>query len=68
MKKPKRIIGAKAVVLDTIHNNAGQTIERGEVVEIFQSFRGYGIKTVTNGKRISITRVSHYDIRFLKDE
>lgn len=67
MKKPKRIIGAKAVVLDDLKNNAGDVIEAGEIVEIYQSFRGYGIKTTNeSGRKIHITRVSHYDVRFLK--
>ena len=66
MKKPKRIIGAKAVVLADIQNNGGQVIEAGEIVEIWQSFRGYGIKTTDAGRVIRITRVSHYDVRFLK--
>lgn len=68
LKKPRRIIGAKAVVLCDLRNNAGDVIKAGEIVEIWQSFRGYGIKTTNeSGRKIHITRVSHYDIRFLKD-
>ena len=67
MKRPKRIIGAMVVVLDDIENKAGDTMERGEIVEIYQSFRGYGLKTKKNGRTIYINRVSHYDVRFLKD-
>ena len=60
MKKPKRIIGAKAIVLEDLRNNAGDVIKAGEIVEIYQSFRGYGIKTTNEqGRKISITRVSH---------
>ena len=67
MKRPKKIIGAKVVVLDDISNRAGQVIKKGEIAEVWQSFRGYGIKIVDeNGQRISITRVSHYDVRFLR--
>lgn len=66
MKKPKRIIGAKAVVLCDLKNKAGDVIEAGEIVEICQSFRGYGIKTTDAGRKKYITRVSHYDVRFLK--
>lgn len=67
LKKPRRIIGAKAVVLSDLRNNAGDVIKAGEIVEIWQSFRGYGIKTINeSGRKIRITRVSHYDIRFLK--
>lgn len=67
MKKPKRIIGAKAVVLCDLINNAGDIIKAGEIVEIWQSFRGYGIKTTNeSGRIIQINRVSHYDVRFLK--
>lgn len=67
LKKPRRIIGAKAVVLCDLRNNAGDVIKEGEIVEIWQSFRGYGIKTTNeSGRKIYITRVSHYDVRFLK--
>ena len=67
LKKTKRIIGAKAVVLCDLINNAGDVIKAGEIVEIWQSFRGYGIKTTNeSGRKIHITRVSHYDVRFLK--
>lgn len=66
-KKPRRIIGAKAVVLGDLRNKAGDVIKAGEIVEIWQSFRGYGIKTTNeSGREIRITRVSHYDVRFLK--
>ena len=67
MKKPKRIIGAKAIVLEDLRNKAGDVIKAWEIVEIYQSFRGYGIKTTNDQvRRISITRVSHYNVRFLK--
>lgn len=67
LKKPRRIIGSKAVVLCDLINKAGDVIKAGEIVEIWQSFRGYGIKTTNEtGRKILITRVSHYDIRFLK--
>lgn len=66
-RKPRKIIGAKAVVLCDIKNKAGDVIKAGEIVEIWQSFRGYGIKTTNEfGQIIRITRVSHYDVRFLK--
>lgn len=68
LKKPRRIFGAKAVVLCDLKNKAGDVIKAGEIVEIFQSYHGYGIKTTNeSGRNIYITRVSHYDIRFLKD-
>lgn len=67
MKRPKKIIGAKVVVLNDIENRAGDKIEKGEVAEIFQSFRGYGIKVIDEKGRRGITRVSHYDVRFLKE-
>lgn len=67
LKKQKRIIWAKAVVLCDLTNNAGDVIKAGEIVEIWQSFRGYGIKTTNeSGRKIYITRVSHYDVRFLR--
>lgn len=66
MKRPKSVIGAKAVLLDEIRNRGGDVIEAGEIVEVWQSYRGYGIKAVIDGRTISITRVSHHDIRFLK--
>ena len=68
MKRPKKIIGAKVVVLDDIQNHAGVKIEKGEVAEIWQSFRGYGIKVIDENGRRDITRVSHYEVRFLKEE
>lgn len=67
MKRPKRIIGAQAVLLEDTRNNGGQMIEALEVVEVFQSFRGYGVKVKKDGKTIIITRISRYNIRFLKD-
>jgi hypothetical protein len=68
LKTPKKIIGSKAVVLSDILNRAGQVIEAGEIVIVWQSFRGYGIKTTNeSGQKIYITRVSPYNIRFLKD-
>ena len=67
MQKPKRILGAKAIVLENIQNRSGQIIEQGEIVEIFQSYQGYGIRTTNEkGPKIYIKRVPHYDIRFLK--
>ena len=66
-KRPKRIIGAKVVLVADIQNNAGDKMEAGEIAEILQSFRGYGLKTRHEGRTIYITRVSHYEVRFLKD-
>ena len=68
MKRPKKIIGAKVVALDDIQNRHGDVIEKGEIAEIFQSFRGYGIKVIKDGEKRFITRVSHYDVRFLKED
>jgi len=68
MKRPKKIIGAKVVVLNDIENRAGDKIEKGEVAEIFQSFHGYGLKVIDERGRRKITRVSHYDVRFLKED
>ena len=67
MKRPKKIIGAKVVVLDDIQNRRGDVIEKGEIAEIFQSFRGYGIKVIDKRGVRYIGRVSHYDVRFLRD-
>lgn len=69
LKRPKKIIGSKAVVLSDIHNRAGQVIEAGEIVIVWQSYRGYGIKTVNEekGSTIYITRISRLEVRFLKD-
>lgn len=68
MKRPKKIIGAKVVVMADIKNRAGDKIEKGEVAEIFQSFRGYGLKAIDERGRRDITRVSHYDVRFLRED
>ena len=67
MKRPKKILGAKVVLLSDIENKAGDKMEAGEIAEIWQSFRGYGLKTKHEGRTNYITRVSHYDVRFLKD-
>lgn len=68
MKRPKRILGAKVVIVNNIENNAGDKFESGEIAEIWQSFRGYGLKVKGEDGRVRyITRVSHYDVRFLKE-
>lgn len=67
MRRPKKIIGAKVVLLSDIKNKAGDKMEAGEIAEIWQSFRGYGLKTKREGRIIYIARVSHFDVRFLKD-
>lgn len=67
MKRPKKILGAKVVLVSDIQNRAGDKMERGDIAEIWQSFRGYGLKMKREGRTIYINRVSHYDVRFLKD-
>lgn len=65
-KRPKRIIGAKAVLLTDIQNRGGGKLEKGDIVTVCQSFRGYGLMGSKNGRTIEITRVEHSKIRFLK--
>lgn len=65
--RPKRIIGAKAILLADIENNGGNKLEKGDKVTIFESYRGYGIRGCKNGKIIQITRVAHSQVRFIKD-
>lgn len=67
-KRPKKIIGARVVVLKDLRNKAGDMIECGTVAYIYQSFYGYGIKAPrVDGTMRAITRVSHYSVRFLKE-
>ena len=69
MKRPKKILGAKVVVLSDIQSCAGVKIEKGEVAEIWQSFRGYGLKVRDDDGSVRyINRVSHWDVRFLKED
>lgn len=68
-KRPKKIIGAKVVVLNNLKNRAGVTIERGTIAFVYQSFRGYGIKAPrVDGTMREITRVTHDDVRFLRED
>lgn len=58
-KKGNPVIGRKVKTLKTIENRAGVKIEKGEICEIFQAYRGYGIKTKDNR---CVTRVYAFDI------
>lgn len=45
MSKYKRIIGSRAILLETTTNKAGITINSGEAVTIKGSYIGYEIET-----------------------
>ena len=65
MSKYKRIIGSRAIVLETTTNKGGTTINSGEAVTIKGSYRGYEIET-DDGRLI--TRVPKDDIRIIRTD
>lgn len=60
--KKRKIIGAKAELLETVSNKGGVTFEKGSIVTIFQSFRGYGLED-EQGRQI--TRVDKHSVKFI---
>lgn len=62
--KPKKIIGAKIKTLTDIRSKGGECIAKGEICTIVGSYRGYHIRTDDHR---DITRVSPYDVEFIKD-
>lgn len=63
MSKRRKIIGAKVRLLVSISNCAGITFEKGTIMEIWGSFRGYSLK---DGEGRRITRVPPYEVEFLE--
>lgn len=62
MNKRRKIIGAKVRLLVSVENRGGVKFEAGEVLEIWQSYRGYGLKS-DDGRYIS--RVQRHEIEFI---
>lgn len=60
--KKRKIIGSKVELLETISNKGGVTFEKGSIVTIFQSFRGYGLE---DDKGRQITRVEPSCTKFI---
>lgn len=65
MSKYKRIIGSRAILLETATNKGGTTINSGEAVTIKGSYRGYEIET-DDGR--CITRIPKDDIRIIRTD
>ena len=65
MSKYKRIIGSRAILLETTTNKVGTTINSGEAVTIKGSYSGYEIET-DDGRRIK--RVPKDDIRIIRTD
>lgn len=63
MSKYKRIIGSRAILLETTTNKAGTTINNGEAVTIKGSYRGYEIGT-DDGRLI--TRIPRDYVRIIR--
>ena len=64
MSKRRKIIGAKVRLLVSISNRAGTTFEKGTIMEIWGSFRGYSLQ---DGEGRCITRVPHHEVEFLDE-
>lgn len=62
MSKRRKIIGAKVRLRVSVENGGGVKFEAGEVLEIWQSYRGYGLKS-DDGRYI--TRVQRHEIEFI---
>lgn len=61
--KPKKIIGARVRLLETIKNRGGIVINKGEEATIIQSYRGYGVRT---DDRREINRIEHWKVEFIE--
>lgn len=59
---PKKIIGARVRLLETITNRGGVVINKGEEATIIQSYRGYGVRTAD---RREINRIEHWKVEFI---
>lgn len=62
--KPKKIIGARVRLLETIKNRGGVVINKGEEATIVQSYRGYGVRT---DDRREINRIEHLIVEFIEE-
>ena len=61
--KPKKIIGARVRLLETIRNRGGVVINKGEEATIVVSYRGYGVRT---DDRREIHRIEHGKVEFIE--
>lgn len=61
--KKQRIIGAKVELLETIQNRGGATFEKGTIMTVYGSFRGYSLE---DDKGRQITRVDRNSVKFIK--
>lgn len=61
--KPKKIIGARIRLLETIKNRGGVVINKGEEATIVQSYRGYGVRT---DDRRGINRIEQWKVEFIE--
>lgn len=62
--KPKKIIGARVRLLETIKNRGGIVINKGEEATIVQSYRGYGVRT---DDRREINRIEDWKVEFIEE-
>ncbi len=62
MSKKRKIIGAKVRLLVDIENRGGVKFKAGEILEIWQAYRGYGLKS-TDGR--FITRIQKTEFVFV---
>lgn len=62
MSKRRKIIGEKVRLRVSVENGGGVKFGAGEVLEIWQSYRGYGLKS-EDGRYI--TRVQRHEIEFI---
>lgn len=60
--KRRKIIGARACLLETIRNRGGVVINQGEEVTIIGSYRGYRVRTDDYRE---IARVDHWKVNFI---
>lgn len=59
----RKIIGAKIELLETIKNRGGAVFEKGTIMTIYHSFRGYNLE---DDKGRMITRVDHSSVKFIE--
>ena len=64
MSKRRKIIGAKVRLLVDTENRGGIKFRAGEVLEIWQAYRGYGLKS--NDGRF-ITRIQKDEFEFFDE-
>ena len=63
MSKRHKIMGAKVRLLVNVENIAGDKFKAGEILEIWQAYRGYGLKS-QDGRYI--TRIPKSEFEFIE--